>query len=94
MASAPKIPVKKSDGTTVYMTLDEFKAYRAAQANSATVLPSLPNTREKKLDENVPESVIPSMEDTSASALKPIPKIFHPSVPEEKEEPEEWTHFS
>ncbi|MCB9798912.1 hypothetical protein H6758_04265 [Candidatus Nomurabacteria bacterium] len=50
----PKIPVKKADGTTVFMTLDEFSEYRKGASSPAPVPTSVSAPApDKKESENV-----------------------------------------
>ena len=81
--SIAKIPVKKSDGTTVFLTMDEFREYKKSakggQANSATL--QIQNVAPKKLEKGKIEKIeapLPMVVDTHTelASTTPVTDIF------------------
>lgn len=74
--SGATIPVKKSDGTVVRMTLEEFKTYRAGLAKeTANIAPK--NVPEPKTEPMNQPAVLPAVPTPSGlSTVAPVKEIF------------------
>ncbi len=70
-----KIPIKKSDGTTVFLTMDEFKEYKKQSASSA---PKVPKKLEQGKVESISDSSLPLLPDTHTelASTTPVKDIF------------------